>query len=446
MSATNHKPNGKHRLRRRAVLGGLGAAALLARPHVARAQKVTELIVLTGVTPWLPAYQKVAAGYEKAAGVKVTLRSFPYAGMRTQMVNAIQSNNPVFDVFQLDESATGEFYDNAWVRPLDDIDPGYKIDPGIVTYDGLPFWNKSLRTATAQGGKVMGLPLNGNIDLFYYRKDLYEKLGLQVPRTWDEAIENGRKAQKAGVVKYGYVTRGQPTVGGQAITYEFMPVFYSDGAEWFADEGKNWTPTINSDAAKQAMATFRKLLELGPERPQTVGQADVIGLMQGGQTLQAHFVAAGAPQLEDPDRSAVVGKIGYAPLPAGSTGKNAPTSGTWSLAVPAGQTEDRQKAGADYIRWFMSKPQQEAFVRAGGIPTRDDVGASFGKSAIYLDAVAASWPNIRRSMRYVFANAMLDAVEPALAQMGSGDVKVDEGLDKLQAQVTEVVKKAGFLK
>ena len=64
-----------------------------------------------------------------------------------------------------------------------------------------------------RSGKVMSLPLNGNVDLFVYRKDLYDKLGLQLPKTWDDAIENGRKAQKAGIVKYGYVTRGQPTVG-----------------------------------------------------------------------------------------------------------------------------------------------------------------------------------------------------------------------------------------
>ncbi len=106
---------------RRRLLQGLGAgasvAALACASPVRAAMgpglllgaggggggKVSELIVLTGVTPWLPAYQKVAAEYEKARGIKVTLRSFPYGGMRTQMTNAIQSGSVPFDVFQVDE-------------------------------------------------------------------------------------------------------------------------------------------------------------------------------------------------------------------------------------------------------------------------------------------------------------------------------------------------------
>lgn len=433
----------KAHISRRNALAGIGATAL-AMPHLARAQEVQQLIVITGVTPWLAAYQKTAAQYEKEKGVKIVMRPFPYGGMRTQMVNTIQSQNPVFDVFQLDEPWTGQFYDNNWVRPLDDIIPDFRLDSGMLTYDALPYWDKAKRTS-APSGKVMSLPLNGNVDLFVYRKDLYDKLGLQLPKTWDDAIENGRKAQKAGIVKYGYVTRGQPTVGGQSVTYEFMPVFYSYGANWFVNEGSDWTPAVNSDAAKSAAETFRKLLELGPPKPQTVGQADVIALMQGGQGLQGHFVAAAAPQLEDPDRSAMVGKFGYAVVPAGSTGKPAPTSGTWSLCVPAAQSAARQKAAADFIVWMLQKTQQQNFVSAGGIPTRSDVDSAFGNHAAYLQPVMNSMPGVRRSIRYVFAGPMLDAVEPALGQIGAGDISPAAGLDQLQAAMTKIVKDAGFL-
>lgn len=92
----------KAHISRRNALAGIGATAL-AMPHLARAQEVQQLIVITGVTPWLAAYQKTAAQYEKEKGVKIVMRPFPYGGMRTQMVNTIQSQNPVFDVFQLDE-------------------------------------------------------------------------------------------------------------------------------------------------------------------------------------------------------------------------------------------------------------------------------------------------------------------------------------------------------
>jgi ABC-type glycerol-3-phosphate transport system substrate-binding protein len=430
------------------VLQGLAATASVsfaASPRRAgAADAVTELIVLTGTTPWLSAYQKAAAAYEKEKGVKITFRAFPYGGMRTQMTNAIQSKNAVFDVFQLDEPWTGQFYDNGWVKPLDEIIPGYKLDPNVVTYDNLPFWDKQQRRA-APSGKVMGLPMNGNVDLFVYRKDLYEKLGLNVPKTWDEAIENGKKAMAAKEVRYGYVTRGQPTAGGQSISYEFMHVLYSYGGNWFTGEGTHLSPAINSDAAKAAAATFRRLMELGPSRPQTVGQAEAIALMQSGQGLQGHFVAAGMPQLEDSSRSSVVGKCGYAVVPAGSAGRPTPTSGTWSLCVPADQTPERQRAAAEFIIWMLERQQQTAFANAGGIPTRNDVDASSaGSLAPILKAVADSAPLARGAIRYVFAAQMLEAVEPALSQIAAGEAPVEEGLDKLQTKLAEIAKAAGF--
>jgi len=440
-TAMDHQPL----ITRRALLGAAALAPATLASRAARAAGgVTELIVPAAVTPWLPAYQKVAAQYQREKGVKITFRTFPYAGLRTQIVNSIQSGNAVFDLYQLDEPATGEFYDNGWVRPLDDIIPGFTFGPGVVRYADLPFWNKAERRFT-QSGKVMSVPINGNVDLLVYRKDLYDKLGLAPPRTSDEAIANGQRAQSEGLAKYGYVTRGQATTGGAAVSYDFEPVFYSYGGDWFEGTGANFRPVVNSEAAKAGAAAFRRLLELGPARPQTVGQADVISLFQSGQAFQGHFVAAGASQLEDPARSSVVSKCGFAVVPAGSTGKPAPTSGTWSLCVPANQTEERQKAAADFLVWMIAKEQQTAFAQAGGIPVRDDLDFdALGPAAGWLKPVAASTPFIRSPIRYVFAAAMLEAVEPVLAQIGAGDVPPGEGLDRLEAKLASIAKAAGF--
>ena len=437
-------------LSRRQVLKGIaaaGAAGVAGLPAWgAAAAEVRELIVLTGTTPWLPAYQKAAAAYEAEKGVKITFRPFPYGGMRTQMTNAIQSKNAAFDIFQLDEPWTGQFYDNGWIKPIDEIIEGYALDPNILTYDNLPLWDRQQRLGVA-GGQVMGLPINGNVDLFVYRKDIYDKLGLQVPRTWDEAIENGKKAVEAGEVRYGYVTRGQPTTGGQSVSFEFMHVLYGFGADWFTVDGGSLVPAINSEAAKAAATTFRRLLELGPSRPQTVGQADCIALMQSGQALQGHFVAAGMPQLEDESRSSVVGKCGYAVVPAGSLGQPVPASGVWSLCVPAGQAPERQRAAAEFIVWMLEKKQQEVFAGAGGIPTRKDIDVS-GAGALrpIMEAARDSAPLARGSIRYVFAAQMLEAVEPVIGQIGSGEVEVAAALDGLQAKLTDIAKASGFAK
>lgn len=407
--------------------------------------EVTELIVPTNQSPWLDAYRTVAAQYEAESGVRITLREFPYDGLRTQMTNAIQNQNLVFDLFQLDEPWTHQFYDNDWVVPLDEVDAQFSVDPAVLTYDALPYWDPETRTSD-ESGRVMGLPINGNVHLLIYRRDLYEQLGLPVPRTWEDAVAAGERAQQAGVARYGYATRGQASSGGQSITYDYMPVLYSFGASWFVDEGSDWTPAVNTPEALAATEMYARLLALGPAEPQTVGQAEVIAALQSGEALQAHVVAAAAAQLEDPAASNVVGKLGYAVLPAGPTGEPAPTSGTWSLCVPRGLPPERAQATYRFIRWMLEKQQQAAFGQAGGIATREDVLNELGSGdAVYLQAVADSMPNVHRAVRYVFSAPMLEVTERILSGIGSGATRAPDGLAQLQDELTRVVRDAGFL-
>jgi multiple sugar transport system substrate-binding protein len=409
--------------------------------------EVTELIIPTNQSPWLEAYKAVAAAYESESGVKITLREFPYDGLRTQLTNAVQSKDHPFDVFQLDEPWTGAFYDRGWVTPIGEVDPSFELDSQTLSYADLLLWNAESRVVGA-GGQLMGVPINGNIHLFVYRRDLYDELGLQVPTTWEQALANGREAQQTGVVRYGYVPRAQATLGGQSITYDFMPVFYSYGGKWFVDEGTDWTPAVNSSEAVAAVETYRELAKLGPAEPETVGQAEVIALMQGGQSLQTHVVAAAAADLLDPEKSQVADKLGFAVVPAGPTGEPAPTSGTWTLCIPAGLPRKRAQAAAKFLAWMQEKAAQTRFAAEGGIPTRADVLTSpeLPETAqAYSEVILESMPHVRPAIRYAFATPMLEHTEQILADVTAGSGPVKPALDELQSKLTTVVRDAGFL-
>lgn len=410
--------------------------------------KVTELVVPTNKSPWLDAYRKVAAAYQEKSGVRITLREFPYDGLFTQQTNAVQGSNFPFDIFQIDEFGVGQFYDNGWTQPFDAVDPKFSLDSEVLTYADLPFWDASTRRSSPSG-KVMGYPINGNMDLFVYRKDLYQELGLKVPTTWEQAIENGQKAVASGKIRYGHVPRAQASPGGLSVTYEFMPVFYSYGGSWFKEEGKDWTPTINSPAGIQAAQAYRELAKTGPEQPQTIGQAEVISLMQGGQALQTHIVAAAAGQFLNKDKSQIAETVGFAQVPSGPGGSPAPTSGTWSLCIPKGLPADRASAALDYIRWVLSDEGQTIFMEAGGVPTRQSTltaGAKAGSASAYLKPLSESIKNIRPSIRYPFAPAMAAVTEKHLGEIAAGVVGAEAGMNALQAAVFEVVRQAGYLK
>ena len=202
------------------------------------------------------------------------------------------------------------------------------------------------------------------------------------------------------------------------------------GADWYTED---WQPAVNTPEGVAGMEMFQRLLSLGPPQPQTVGQAEVIAAMQGGQALQVHVVAAAAAQLEDETASQVSGQLGYTKmLAAESTGVSAPTSGVWSLAIPQDVPEDRARGALDFITWLLSEEGQLTFAQSGGIPTRIETYDSTEVSEAaqkYLPAIRDSLDDIRSSVRFPFSAEMLPVAERSLASVAAGESPVQEGLD-----------------
>jgi multiple sugar transport system substrate-binding protein len=398
--------------------------------------EVTELIVPTAETPWLDSYRQIVSDYEGQSGVKVTLKTFPMDGLRTQQANAIQQRSNAFDVFQINEGAVGQFYANGWVQPLTEIDPDFTWDPGLMSFDGVGQWDAE-RGSTSPEGTVMGLPMNGNILLFVYRKDIYDELGLALPQTWEDVAANGKAAQDAGAVKYGYVLRGKTP------TFDFQSVLFSYGGDWFADDG-DWTPTIASPEAEAALEMFVRLAELGPSEPQTVAQAEAVSVMQSGESLQAALVVAAASPLEDENASLTAGKLGYAVVPGGPV-EQTPVSGTWTLGVPVGLPEERARAAYDFITWLTGRDAMQAWTGYGGVPTRTDVlSDEVAEQRPELVAMVESDAKIRAPMRFPFQAAAEQAAGRHLGEAVAKSMSVTEALAAIEKDLAQIVKDEGF--
>lgn len=397
-------------------------------------------------SPWLPAYKDLVAEYERETGVRIELREFPNEELRTQQINDVQQGTNTFDIFQMDEPFMLEFFSNGWVKPFTDVEPGFALDDQVNSYGNFAYWDDE-RKVQDPSGDLMAAPLNGNVTIFAYRKDIYEKLGLEVPTTWEEAIANGEIAQKSGDVKHGYVMRTQGLTSGIGLTFEYLPLLYGYGGSWFVEEGSDWTPSVNSPEAIAAARTMRDLAKLGPKETTTIGQAEAMAAVQSGQALQTHMVVAAAPQFESEADSSVAGKIGYAVVPAGPQGARGAGSGVFALGIPSNIDDERAGRALDFIEWIESEEVQLEFAKNGGIPTRSDVLASNDLNDVqkeYFGAVAETIPEEPKGMRYTFTPAMLEVTESILSKIVAGDVSPEEGMETMQEELTEVVQDAGL--
>ena len=115
-----------------------------------------------------------------------------------------------FDLLVMNSTWLAEFYHGGFLVPLNDIDPGFKLDPQVINYDDTAYWDAKTKTNNSKTGVVYGVPINGNIQVLYYRADLYEKAGLKVPTTWDELLANAREApQPAERLRHRAARRAQ---------------------------------------------------------------------------------------------------------------------------------------------------------------------------------------------------------------------------------------------
>ena len=413
------------------VSSGNGSTTNTTDGNDQEASTVTELSIPTADTPWLPGYQAMVAKYEEETGIKIRLVVLPAPELLTAQSAAVQAGSNEFDVFQINEQWTGVFYENGWVQELSSIDPNFEWDPNLIEFEGVGRWDSEIGQ-TSLTGKAYSLPMNGNLQVLVYKKSVYDQLGLSAPKTWAEVEANGKAAMEAGLVDYGFVP-----IGRGPAAYYFGGLLDSFGGKYFGNSASgDYTPTINSPQTRDALVQFKRLSDLGPDAPQTLGQAENVSVMQSGQGLHSILVAAAATPLENPDQSLVTGDLGYALMPGGKT-----VSGTWTLGVPTGLPSDRSKAAYDFITWLTSQSTMQSWVGNGGVITRTDVETDLPAIQAIIDSADMVVPGFR----FPFAPAAYEAISTALGEYLAGSLTVDETLEQLEESLTRVVRDAGYL-
>jgi multiple sugar transport system substrate-binding protein len=429
-----------------AAVLALSCGLALAQTPKAPPPKVVPITIVINQSPWFAGFAKAVEAYEKASGNKVNLDVNPFAGSAEKQRNSVRAREGQFDILTMNSSWLAEFYHGGFLVPLNDIDPSFSVDPQVINYDDTAYWDAKARTNNSKTGLVYGVPINGNIQVLYYRADLYEKAGLTVPRTWDELVANAAKLHNPPAV-YGMVQRGARSASD--ISYDWMPYLHSHDGGIFRDEKSgDFTVTVNSPQARKALDIYVELArKSGPPNPGSYGQAQVIQALVTGKAAHATPVIAAWPQMDDPTKSAVVGKVNVAVLPHGAGGRTTPTLGHFIGAVPKNIPKERQVAALAFLRWFQSYDAQLVYAQAGQAPIRRDVyDAAFMKTPEFrwTQAVAASSPNARMMYTVPEGPQIVSLLELRLNQAVIGEKTAPDALNTLAAEIHELMQKAGY--
>ena len=425
------------------ALSGLGlAASLMLSATAVTAQDQPEISIAINQSPWLNSFIEMVDLYEEETGNTVNLDVSPFNGLLEKIRNSVRSDEGTYDIVNVNSGWLAEIYGGGFLAPLDELKADYVLQDGMLDFGGTTYWNAESGSFDANG-KLMGVPLNGNVQVLYYNTEVYDRLGLSEPSTWDDLIANATAIAEEGEV-YGFVPRS----GRSSIVYNVTPYFYSNGGSFFelAEDG-SVDVTMNSPESLAGFETYLRLIEAGaPQNPGAIEQGELIQLLSTGSAAQAIAVIGAWGNLEDPNKSVVGGKLNAALLPAGPDGARSSSAGHWVAGIPANISDERQAAAMAFLDWFQSKDVQTAYIQAGGVPVRGDLGGGELETDPryrFIEAWSENASYATMGLPVEQGAEISDAIAVFLNRAVIGEISATEALNSSAAAISDILTRAG---
>lgn len=214
--------------------------------------------------------QQLSSEFEKQTGIKVRWVVLGENVLRQRLTIDIATGSNTFDVITIGSYEAPLWGERGWVVPLDDLGASYDYDDIFsVVREGLSYH-----------GKMYALPFYSESSFTYYRKDLFEKAGLEMPNqpSYGQIRSYAQKLHDPSHSVYGICLRGEPGWGGNVAYLSTLVDTF--GGRWF---DLNWTPELTSPAWAEATTFYVNLLRnFGPPGATTDGYNENRALFANG--------------------------------------------------------------------------------------------------------------------------------------------------------------------
>ncbi len=216
-------------------------------------------------------------------------------------------------------------------------------------------------SVTLGTSSVYAIPQDSGPMAFYYRADVFEKLGIAVPTTWDEYAAAAKKIHEADPTTY-LGTFSSVDAGS------FAGLSQQAGAQWWSVDNSNqsWGVGIDSEATQKVASFWGDLVEQGVIDNQPQYTTAWFKALNTGKQV-GWVSAAWAPGVLSGNAAATQGKWKVATLPQWDA--SAPASGNWGGSAVAVSSQSKYPGAAlKFITWLnTSTDAAQALVDEGGI-------------------------------------------------------------------------------
>ena len=298
-----------------------GASALCLLGSVGMAQAAGEfdgvtvnLITQTGAIQ--EPLQRRAPDFEKMTGAKINVIAVPFSDLYQKVLTDWASGTNSVDVAVFAPQWMVDYIAGGY---LEDLTPRVDADPNIQQDDVGAFFRDF---SEKYNGKVYMITLDGDFHMMYYRKDLLEEAGLEVPTTWDEYLAvakalHGKDMNGDGTPDFGScIGKKRNAQSYWFVTDVVGSMTQSKGTSQGAFfNTADMTPLVDNEAFRKALDFLKASTEYGPPDELNLDVSDTRPLFASGRcALNLDWGDVGTISI-DPENSKVIGKWGAAIMP-----------------------------------------------------------------------------------------------------------------------------------
>ncbi len=308
-------------------------------------------------------------------GTTVTVRSINYAKIDAEVIKATASGQGP-DLLNVYSNQLPMHVAAKTVQPITEYaQPALDAlgDDFLFPIDGVTF-----------DGEIMAMPWEIRAWLLWYRADLLEAAGVEVPTTLDEVGEAAAALQKTGVTGLGV---GFSNAGlGASFMEKFVPFTWGNGGE-ILDGGDAVFDDAAGVATMQQFIDWKSQGAFGDE-VLSMGADEILNGVKAGtiaMAIEGSFRVAAARSGEG-----VGDNLQTAPIPSddAATPLQTPVAGqTLTVGTNATDTD----AAWDFIEFYTSATSQEKFAAAGVLPVLSSVYESPAVTALPNADELNSW-------------------------------------------------------
>lgn len=358
---------------------------------------------------------------------KVTLKHDPidFGGQVTKTTATLAGETGSYDIIETYGFVVPGFAAKGDIEPLDDYVAKYADKYKLNAL------SEEMRSAMSYNGKLYGLPMQAQMYVMAYRKDVFDSLGLKPPTTFAEMIDAAKAIQAKGEIKFPIAL---PLNATADISTNYQAAMNSNGKDFLDSSGK---PQFTSEESRKALEGLKSLLPYMDPQVTTFDQPKVQQQMFNGTAAMAIMFSGRMNDLTLPANSKLADQFAFAAPPA----LDGSSSHLYSrLSVDGWSIPKNTKLDKDLLFQMMAASVNEDASKASvpaAYPARE--GMVSEDSSKYAAAANATIVKTMPTPGHPLGAPVTNAIRPVLVQVITGQIDVEAGMQQMQSLAEKAI-------